>query len=253
MSNVLKVSHQETIRSLFQQGWSQRRIARELGLHRGTVRGYVETLPKRITNVTPGSAVEEPSKYTTDVTSGSELDGPPKIATETLATESGGRSSCEGLKSVILSKVDVGLTAQRIYQDLVKEHGVGGSYEAVKRFVSKLKAREPERVWRMECQPGEKMQVDFGLGAPIDAPPAKPYRSWGFRAVLSSTLSIFAKGRRGSKFGKQLTMRFRHEIYSTRRGLGGIVRICLSIHSPHLDPCASASASSRENCWIKRV
>ena len=34
MSNVLKVSHQETVRSLHEKGWSQRRIARELGINR---------------------------------------------------------------------------------------------------------------------------------------------------------------------------------------------------------------------------
>ena len=36
------------------------------------------------------------------------------------------------------------------------------------RFVRKLKVSQPERVWRMECRPGEEMQVDFGLGAPIE-------------------------------------------------------------------------------------
>ena len=36
------------------------------------------------------------------------------------------------------------------------------------RFVRKLRATHPERVWRMECQPGEEIQLDFGLGAPID-------------------------------------------------------------------------------------
>ena len=42
MCNVLKVSHQEAIRSLYQKGWSQRRIGRELGINRRTVRRYVE-------------------------------------------------------------------------------------------------------------------------------------------------------------------------------------------------------------------
>jgi len=42
MANVLKVSHQEAIRSLHEKGWTQRRIARELGLHRQTVGRYIE-------------------------------------------------------------------------------------------------------------------------------------------------------------------------------------------------------------------
>jgi hypothetical protein len=43
MSNVLKMSHQEVIRGLHQKGWSKRRIARELGIHRQTV-GFAGTL-----------------------------------------------------------------------------------------------------------------------------------------------------------------------------------------------------------------
>jgi hypothetical protein len=36
----------------------------------------------------------------------------------------------------------------------------------VKRFVRKLRTAQPERIWRLECQPGEELQLDFGLGAP---------------------------------------------------------------------------------------
>jgi hypothetical protein len=51
--------------------------------------------------------------------------------------------------------------------------------------VRKLRAALPERIWRMECQPGEEQQVDFGLGAPIDSGQNKKRRSWVFRLVLS--------------------------------------------------------------------
>ena len=37
----LKVNQQHTIAALYRQGWSKRRIARELGLDRSTVRRYV--------------------------------------------------------------------------------------------------------------------------------------------------------------------------------------------------------------------
>jgi predicted DNA-binding protein (UPF0251 family) len=37
MSNLLQVAMIEAIRSLHQRGWSQRRIARELGIDRETV------------------------------------------------------------------------------------------------------------------------------------------------------------------------------------------------------------------------
>src|SRR5947207_6533155 len=38
--NQLKVHIQQTIMTLYQQGWSGRKIARELGLDRGTVRRH---------------------------------------------------------------------------------------------------------------------------------------------------------------------------------------------------------------------
>ena len=41
MSNVLKVSLQTTIYSLAERGWSQRRIAKELGVNRETVGRYL--------------------------------------------------------------------------------------------------------------------------------------------------------------------------------------------------------------------
>jgi len=99
MSNVLKVSHQEAIRSLSENGWSQRRIARELGLHRRTVGRYIVAAPKCTTISTPGSEEEDPSKCTTISTSG----------------EWGRKSRCEPLAGSILPKVDAGLSAQRIY------------------------------------------------------------------------------------------------------------------------------------------
>src|SRR6516162_11520777 len=45
MSNLLKVAMIETILSLRQRGWSQRRIARELGINRETVARYLRQPP----------------------------------------------------------------------------------------------------------------------------------------------------------------------------------------------------------------
>ena len=44
MANVLPVQTQQAILALHAQGRSIRRIARELGIHRNTVRGYLEGL-----------------------------------------------------------------------------------------------------------------------------------------------------------------------------------------------------------------
>jgi transposase len=86
---------------------------------------------------------------------------------------------------VILAKLDLGLSGQRIFQDLRVEGVFVGSYESVKRFVKRLQAAHPQRVWRMECQPGEEMQVDFGLGAMIEEEGGRARRSWVFRVILS--------------------------------------------------------------------
>jgi hypothetical protein len=91
-----------------------------------------------------------------------------KPAISIAGVGAGRRSRCESLAEVIGAKLEAGLSARRIYQDLVEQNDFGDSYQSVQRFVRKLKATQPRRVWRMEARPGEEVQVDFGLGAPID-------------------------------------------------------------------------------------
>ncbi len=133
--NQLKVNQQQSIIALHQRGWSGRRIARELDLDRATVAKYVAAEPKPATNPQPGSA---------------SVPGPVSL--------------CEPWREQIEVAFKRGLSIQRIYQDLVAERQFGGSYHAVRRFVlRRVDARElPFR--RMECAPGEELQVDFGLG-----------------------------------------------------------------------------------------
>jgi transposase len=167
MSNVLKVSLQATIYSLHNRGWSRRRIARELGIDRETVGRYLLLAKPAIS------------------TAGLEGTAETKPAISTTGKGVGRKSQCEPLAEVILAKTEVGLSAQRIYQDLVEENGFTDSYQSVKRFVRKLRVAQPERIWRLECQPGEELQLDFGLGAPIDDGQAKARRSWVLRLILS--------------------------------------------------------------------
>jgi hypothetical protein len=71
---------------------------------------------------------------------------------------------------VILQKLEQGLSAQRIWQEVVEEHGFGGRYASVKRFVRRLGKVSPLPLRRMECPPGQEAQVDFGPGAPVMLP-----------------------------------------------------------------------------------
>jgi transposase len=75
----------------------------------------------------------------------------------------------------------------------VEENGFSDSYESVKRFVRKLRETRPERIYRLECQPGEEVQPDFGLGAPIDTGQGKSRRSWVLRMVLSYSRKAYSE------------------------------------------------------------
>lgn len=58
----LKVNQQQSIIARRQQGWSGRRIARELGLDRGTAAKYLAPEPKPTANPQPGSEATDPAK-----------------------------------------------------------------------------------------------------------------------------------------------------------------------------------------------
>lgn len=177
MSNVLKMPVQISIQNLAAHGWSVRRIARELRLNRRTVARYLLAASKCTTSVrevTTGSAClpgrTDPvpdSKCTIPepkVTTGSRpetLPSSPPCALAALRIPA--RSKCEALREVIVPLFEQGLTAQRIHQDLRLEHRFAGAYESVKRFLAQLRAAAPVPVHRVEVQPGEEIQVDFGM------------------------------------------------------------------------------------------
>ena len=199
MSNVLKVSIQSTIYSLADRLWSERRIARELGINRETVGRHLRLRSKPAISIAGSDSALDP-KPAISITgpeasadpnpaisiAGAETAADPKPAISITGKEAGRKSCCTPLAGAIQAKVDLGLSAQRIYQDLVLENGFTDSYQSVQRFVRALKAQQPERVWRIEVEPGEEMQVDFGVGAPVfDTPNGKGRRTWVLRVILS--------------------------------------------------------------------
>jgi transposase len=94
---------------------------------------------------------------------------------------------------VIRSKLDLGLTAQRIFQDLVADHGFTGSYYSVRRFVGRLGTKLELPFRRMECGPGEEAQVDFGTGVPVRQPDGTRRRTHVFRIVLSHSRKAYSE------------------------------------------------------------
>jgi transposase len=183
MSNQLKVAMIETILSLRQRGWSQRRIARELGIDRQTVARYLQQQsgPAKPAIAPLGS-----------IPFANPADQEPLTQTEQVS-RAGQASDCLPWRAVILTKRESGLSAQRIYQDLLTEHGFTGSYYRVRRFVRHLDATQQLPFRRLECAPGEEARVDFGTGAPILLPDGKRRRTHVFRIVLSHSRKAYSE------------------------------------------------------------
>jgi transposase len=195
MSNLLKMAVSETIRTLHRRGWSQRRIADALGINRETVARHLRQaeLPSKPAIAPPGSTTFHGASKPAIAPPGSEEGGgAPELAvappgsTPSLQPRGSGRASgCEPWRGVIRAKCDLGLTAQRIYQDLVADHGFDGSYYCVRRFVHRLEEAHDLPFRRIECDAGDEAQVDFGTGAPIVGPDGKRRKTHVFRVVLS--------------------------------------------------------------------
>ena len=186
MANVLKMAKVNSIQVLHARGWSQRRIARELGVHRETVARYVQRTEggPRDGPHAAAAAQNQPNPPT-----GSEIQNRPNLPTGS----SGPPSRCEPFREVILAALERGLSSQRIWQDLKTEHGFGGGYDSVKRFCRRLKQATPLPFRRMECAPGEEAQVDFGTAAPVITPEGRRRRPHLFRIVLSHSRKAYSE------------------------------------------------------------
>ncbi len=184
MANQLKMAQIQAILALRQRGWSCRRIANELGIHRETVSRYVrehENAQNR--PQVPIGSENDSGQNRPQVPTGLSGESDPKPAK--VPTGLGAiRSKCEPHRQFIKECLDKGLSCQRIWQDLKVEHGFDGGYDSVKRFAGNLKPSNlPFR--RMECEPGEEAQVDFGSGANVIGRDSKRRRTHVFRIVLS--------------------------------------------------------------------
>lgn len=178
MANHLSVTKSNAINKLHQQGRSQREIAETLSVDRKTVR-------RHLANDSSAGDRAEHSKGTSAPTGPDSSDPaitPPKSA-----------SDSEPFRQVIEAKLELGLHAQRIFQDLQVEHDFQGSYWSVRRFVKKLRTEKPTAFRRIEVQPGWEAQVDFGTGAPVVGKDGKRRRTHVLRVVLSHSRKGYAE------------------------------------------------------------
>jgi transposase len=196
MANQLKMAQVNAIQILRDQNWSQRRIARELGIHRDTVARYLRLTREGPLPDPPGF----PSKPAKVITGSEGLAG--ADPGQVIAGEAVNRSRCEPFRAIILRKLEQGLSAQRIWQDLRDEHDFADGYQSVQRFVRHLRSACPLPFRRMECEPGQEAQVDFGTGAPVVIPEGQPLppgvktrrrRTHVFRIVLSYSRKAYSE------------------------------------------------------------
>jgi transposase len=214
MANQLKMALVQDILILREHGWSRRRTARELGVHRETVGRYANGAgpPKPASNGPLGSTTLaaggiEDSACTVDVS---------KPASN---APTGSPSAAQAWRGIIIEKLDRGLCAQRIYQDLVSDHGYTGSYYSVRRLIKKLTGVTPTPFRRMEYEPAAEAQVDFGRGAPIITAEGKRRGTWVFRIVLSHSRKGYSE-----VVSRQTTDEFLRCIENAFAHFGGIPR-----------------------------
>jgi transposase len=191
LGNYLKVDKKQQVIALLELGWSHRRIQSETGVHRETVSRYDHLRRPKPATVFPGSG--EVSDAISEDIEGSSESNPAKVfpgseskpAKVFSGSPAAQYSSAAIHHDEIVAKIEKqGLSAKRVWQDLVEDLGYAHSYESVKRYVRVLK---PHRQWVgvLHCEPGEEGQVDFFRGAPtFDRQSGQWRRPWVFRMTL---------------------------------------------------------------------
>jgi transposase len=211
MSNQLSMAGIQSIETLHRSGHSNREIARILGIDRGAVNKYVQRLraaearpvdgepgseqTQNRPNLRTGSAEEEPAdeiqNQPNPLMPQTGRDAP--VVLPSFPGRTGPKSLCEQYREVITTKLDQGLSSVRIHQDLKTEHSFLGSYHSVRRFIDHLGVKKPLLFRRMEVNPGDEAQIDFGTAALVMDADGKKRRPWMFRIVLSQSRKAYSE------------------------------------------------------------
>jgi len=184
MGNVLKMDKQQVIQGLIRLGWSDRAIHKESGIHRKTISAYRKQFQNapQVPADLQGTEIQNVPQVPTDSAvvfnpiqpENTQEPLPPTQSQQILPHR-------ENIRTDILS----GLTAQRIYQDLVETHAFTGSYDSVKRYVRKFKKRCKRYFERLPTMPGREAQVDFAKSPCKVLVDGKYRHVWFFKMTLS--------------------------------------------------------------------
>ncbi len=281
MSNVLSEAKRQQVIALGRLGWPLRRIEQETGVRRETASAYLKAAGVGVRP--PGAwGRRAPAKPANEVTTGSDAGpvertakpvtnpnpnpnpNPKNLSTKEkakaksakpanevttgfgveLEAENAKRSVCEPFREAIELGLSRGRDATAIWQDLVSESGFGGGYQTVKRYVRKLRGKQPLQPRAViRTGPGEESQVDYGTGAMVRDPQTRKYR----RTRLF--VMVLGCSRKAARF---LTFRSSSRIWAELhekafRRLGGATRVVVldnlregvlvpDIYDPTLNP-----------------
>jgi len=155
-----------------QAGESGRHIAHALHLTRKTVAKYREWAAHHNLLTGPLPTPEELARLLTQ-----EQTATPRPSTP---------SSVEPYRAIVLDLRERGVEVAAIFRRLHDDYGYSGSYASVHRFVRRLEPHPPDVTIRLERQPGEEAQVDFGsAGWMIDPRTCQLHRAWVFVMTLA--------------------------------------------------------------------
>lgn len=220
--NRLKMHNQKNIKQLLRLKWSVRRIARETGHHRDTIKNMAGEQSKCTTN--PPTGVVHFEKGTRPPgNSGAESAPGVVSALESVpgTRPPGPVSLAAPFREYIEEQLAAGVDAQNIHLRLIRNHGFTGGYDSVKRFVRRLRKRVPKLVGRMVCSPGEEGQVDYGRGAPVINPATGARkRPWLFRMTLGHSRHSYEE-----VVWQQTTESFIQCHVNAFREFGGVVKL----------------------------
>ena len=213
MANRLSMLKSQGIQSLAAAGHSERAIAKALRVSRGAVRRHLGRDGSKRTKAPTGEApTGSAGSNGTKAPTGLEREEKGKIGKS--------RSLCAGLRDQIMAKLEQGLTAERIYQDLKAEHGFGGKYSSVRRYVRRVSSCREFPYRRMETAPGYELQVDYGTGARCRDAEGNWIKTHVFRLVLSHSRKGYSEAVR-----RLTTESFLRSLENAFWELGGVPQV----------------------------
>lgn len=160
-------------------GSSNRRIQRDTGVDRRTVKTYRDW-------ATAQGLLEGSLPPLEDLQGLLDQTMPKQVPPQNVSTAEDYR---ELIEKLLKENVEIAAIQCRL-----EERGYTGSYWAVYRLAQKIKPRTREATVRVETEPGEEAQVDFGFaGRLIDSGTGELRRAWVFVMTLSWSRHQYAE------------------------------------------------------------